>query len=106
MVNMSKLLDEILRTEEEAKQILKNAEKKCDEITKQTKIEEDEIKQKHKKNTSEKLIEIEEQKAKNCREKLKEIEEKKEAEIERLKDVFSKNNKIWVEEIVFNVIKQ
>lgn len=103
---MSKLLDEILKTEKQAQQILVNAEKKCDEITKQIKIEEDEIERKHKKNTSEKLIEIEEQKAKNCREKLEEIEEKKETEIKRLKDVFLNNNKIWVEEIVFNVIKQ
>lgn len=103
---MDKLLNEILKIEKEAQQILIDGEKKCDEIKKQTKFEENKIRQHYEKNTSEKLIEIEEKEANKCKAKIKEIEEEKESEKERLKNIFLKNNKIWVEEIVFNVIKQ
>lgn len=103
---VSKLLNRILEIENNAEDILNKAKENVLEIQKNAEIEEKELIRKIKEQVNEKLKYFKEIEEKELLKTIQKLEIEKKEKLEKLEKVFNENKDIWVEEIVFNVIKQ
>ena len=103
---MDSILEEILKTEKEANKILDNAKFECEKIEQSIANEKKEIEINSKEKLENKLQEIEKIEEEKYLNEIENMEKDKTQEIENLKKIFLENHKVWIEKIIFNVIKQ
>lgn len=103
---MGEILDKILQIEKDAQNILKETNEECLKIKESINIEKENIIKQIEIDHNNKLKTINEAEKTKFTQKIAEIEEEQDKKIKALQKVYDENRSKWVEEIVFNVIKQ